>query len=391
MDFEFTAEDDTFRADLREFLDAELPPWWNGYQEGDEAFEVVKRVTKKMAERGWLTQAWPKEYGGQDAPIWRQMVLKEEMTAHHEPRGPQYMSLNWIGPSIISYGTEEQKAFHLPRISRGEGFWLQGFSEPEAGSDLASMRTRAYRDGDEYVINGEKVWTSHLPRGEWIYLLAKTDTEVPKHKGISVFLIPMDTPGIQAVPITDIAGGDTHIGHVYFTDCRVPVSCRLGPENEGWMVAVQALQNERLGNPRYLRSLSELEELKAYAMQTPVNGHTLFDEPLVRQRFAQLTAEAKVAQLSYYRQISEAAAGEKTPAISSVARIQATTSNQDVSIFRLELLGPLGDVAEEGQDWVPLDGEAGEKWALGLVQTIVAGTLEINKNQLAQRGLGLPR
>ena len=143
MDFEFTREDDVFRAELREFLNAELPPWWKGYQEGDDAFDVVKRVVVGMAERGWLTQAWPTEYGGQDAPIWRQMVLKEEMTAHHEPRGPQYMSLNWIGPSIMMYGTEEQKAFHLPRISRGEGFWLQGFSEPEAGSDLASMRTRA--------------------------------------------------------------------------------------------------------------------------------------------------------------------------------------------------------------------------------------------------------
>jgi alkylation response protein AidB-like acyl-CoA dehydrogenase len=391
MDFEFTAEDDAFRAELREFLDAELPPWWNGYAAGDEAFEVVKRVVRGMADHGWLTQAWPTEYGGQDAPIWRQMVLKEEMTAHHEPRGPQYMSLNWIGPSIMMYGTEEQKAFHLPRISRGEGFWLQGFSEPEAGSDLASMRTRAYRDGDEYIINGEKVWTSHLPRGEWIYLLARTDPDVPKHKGISVFLIPLDTPGIEAVPMVDMTGGDTHIGHVYFTDCHVPVSSRLGPENEGWMVAVQALQNERLGAPRYLGSLAQLEELKEYAMKTPVNGHTLFDEPLVRQRFAQLTAEAKVAQLSYYRQVSEAATGEKTPVISSVARIQATTSNQNVSRFTMELLGPLCDVAEEDQDWVPLDGEAGERWSLGLVHTIVAGTLEINKNQLAQRGLGLPR
>jgi alkylation response protein AidB-like acyl-CoA dehydrogenase len=344
-----------------------------------------------MAENGWLTQAWPTEYGGQDAPIWRQMVLKEEMTAHHEPRGPQYMSLNWIGPSIMMYGSEEQKAFHLPRISRGEGFWLQGFSEPEAGSDLASMRTRAYRDGNEYIINGEKVWTSHLPRGEWIYLLARTDPDVPKHKGISVFLIPLDTPGIEAVPMVDMTGGDTHIGHVYFTDCHVPVSSRLGPENEGWMVAVQALQNERLGAPRYLGSLANLQQLKEYAMKTPVNGHTLFDEPLVRQRFAQLTAEAKVAQLSYYRQVSEAAAGEKTPVISSVARIQATTSNQNVSRFTMELLGPLCDIAEEDQDWVPLDGEAGERWALGLVHTIVAGTLEINKNQLAQRGLGLPR
>jgi len=188
-----------------------------------------------------------------------------------------------------------------------------------------------------------------------------------------------------------MTGGTTHIGHVYFTDCHVPVSCRLGPENEGWMVAVQALQNERLGAPRYLGSLAQLEELKDYAMKTPVNGHTLFDEPLVRQRFAQLTAEAKVAQLSYYRQVSEAAAGSKTPVISSVARIQATTSNQNVSRFTMELLGPLCDVAEEDQDWVPLDGEAGERWSLGLVHTIVAGTLEINKNQLAQRGLGLPR
>jgi alkylation response protein AidB-like acyl-CoA dehydrogenase len=391
VDFEFTAEEDAFRAELRQFLAEELPPWWAGYSANDEAFEVVKRVTRGMAERGWLTMAWPREYGGADASIWRQVVLKEEMTAHHEPRGPQYMSLNWIGPSIMMYGTEEQKRFHLGRIARGEGFWLQGFSEPDAGSDLASLRTRAERDGDEYVITGEKIWTSHILRGEWVFLLARTDPAAPKHKGISVFLIPMSTPGISRAPITSMVGTKGRVGHIYFDNARVPASCRLGPENDGWRVAMQALGFERAGNPRWLSSFRQLDALKEYAVQTPANGHSLYDEPLVSQRFAQLTIEAEVARLSYYRQVSEDAAGLNTRSIASIGRIQGTVSNQNVSRFAMELLGDAGDLAQQGEAWVPLGGQAGSTWMEGLVATIVAGTLEVNKNTLATRGLGLPR
>jgi alkylation response protein AidB-like acyl-CoA dehydrogenase len=391
VDFEFTEADDAFRAELREFLAARLPPWWRGYSASDEAFEVVKRVTSEMAERGWLTMAWPREYGGQDAPIWRQVVLKEEMTAHHEPRGPQYMSLNWIGPSIMMFGTDEQKRFHLGRIARGEGFWLQGFSEPDAGSDLASLRTRAARDGDEYVISGEKIWTSHILRGEWVFLLARTDPAAPKHKGISVFLIPMDTPGISRVPITSMVGTKGRVGHIYFDDVRVPASSRLGPENEGWRVAMQALGFERAGNPRWLGSFRQLDALKEYAAQAPVNGHALYDEPFIGQRFAQLTTEAEVARLSYYRHISAEAAGLDTRSIAAIARIQGTVSNQNVSRFAMELLGEMSDVAQQGEDWIPLGGQAGATWMEGLVATIVAGTLEVNKNTLATRGLGLPR
>jgi len=391
VDFEFTAEEDAFRAELREFLAAELPPWWAGYSASDEAFEVVKRVTRGMAERGWLTMAWPREYGGADASIWRQVVLKEEMTAHHEPRGPQYMSLNWIGPSIMMYGTDEQKQFHLTRIARGEGFWLQGFSEPDAGSDLASLRTRAERDGDEYVITGEKIWTSHILRGEWVFLLARTDPAAPKHKGISVFLVPMSTPGISRAPITSMVGTKGRVGHIHFDDARVPASCRLGPENDGWRIAMQALGFERAGNPRWLSSFRQLDALKEYAVQTPVNGRSLYDEPLVAQRFAQLTIEAEVARLSYYRQVSEDTAGLNTRAIASIGRIQGTVSNQNVSRFAMELLGDASDLAQQGEAWVPLDGQAGSAWMEGLVATIVAGTLEVNKNTLATRGLGLPR
>jgi alkylation response protein AidB-like acyl-CoA dehydrogenase len=391
VDFEFTAEEDAFRAELREFLAMELPPWWAGYSASDEAFEVVKRVTRGMAERGWLTMAWPREYGGADASIWRQVVLKEEMTAHHEPRGPQYMSLNWIGPSIMMYGTDEQKQFHLSRIARGEGFWLQGFSEPDAGSDLASLRTRAERDGDEYVITGEKVWTSHILRGEWVFLLARTDRAAPKHKGISVFLVPMSTPGISRAPITSMVGTKGRVGHIYFDGARVPASCRLGPENDGWRIAMQALGFERAGNPRWLTSFRQLDALKEYAVQTPVNGRSLYDEPLVAQRFAQLTIDAEVARLSYYRQVSEDTAGLDTRAIASIGRIQGTVSNQNVSRFAMELLGDASDLAQQGEVWVPLGGQAGSTWMEGLVSTIVAGTLEVNKNTLATRGLGLPR
>ena len=210
MEFRWSDEDIAFRRELREFLAEALPPDWAELSKhgpgSDAQAEFSKEFCPKLARKGWLTQHWPKEYGGRDASPWRHAILGEEMWRIGEPRSSQYMNVNWVGPTIMVYGTPEQKAFHLPRISTGNAFWCQGFSEPEAGSDLVSLRTLAVRDGDEYVINGSKIWTSYVNYAEYCFLIVRTDPASKRHQGISVLLVPMDTPGIEVREIPSVVG-----------------------------------------------------------------------------------------------------------------------------------------------------------------------------------------
>ncbi|MCZ6783851.1 MAG: acyl-CoA dehydrogenase family protein, partial [Proteobacteria bacterium] len=198
MEFDWPEEDAAHRAELRAFLDETLPADWEALSRHGPGSDIQAAFSRefcgKLAERGWLTQHWPAAYGGSDASPWRHAILGEELWAIGEPRGPQYMNVNWIGPAIMEFGSEEQKAFHLPRISRGEVLWCQGFSEPEAGSDLAALRTLAIRDGDDYVINGSKIWTSYVENAEFIFLLVRTDPDSTRQRGVSVLLCPVDTP-----------------------------------------------------------------------------------------------------------------------------------------------------------------------------------------------------
>ena len=198
MDFEFSPEDEAFRAELRAFLDEELPSWWKTvFVDDDRAMPFTRELCQKLAARGWLTLSWPAAHGGADGSVWQQAVVREEMWAAGEPRGPQYMNLNYIGPLIMRFGTPEQQARHLPRMAAGDVLWCQGFSEPEAGSDLASLKTRAVRDGDHYVVNGQKIWNSYADApADHCLLLARTNAEVKKQQGISMFLVDMRTPGI---------------------------------------------------------------------------------------------------------------------------------------------------------------------------------------------------
>ena len=391
MDFDFSPAEEAFRNELREFLRQELPDWWRGrFNEDPQSLELVKTVVPKMAERGWLTMHWPTEYGGRDASMWEQVVLREEVAIRAEPRGSNYMATNWAGPSIMLFGTEEQKLEHLPKIAKGQR-WCQGFSEPNAGSDLAALRTRAVRDGDEYVINGHKIWTSHTPSAEMMFLVVRSNADAPKHKGISVFLLPLDTPGIRVQQIRAMNGTVGEFAEVFFEDVRVPETWRLGPENEGWRVAIEALAFERLGVPRWRVSVSRLGALREYARQKRADGTRLYDDPVIRQRFAELSTECETAKLMYYRNVSAEVAGEDTTLLVAMSRVLGTRSTQRVGDFAMELLGGLADVDHEDLDWVPLRAMASEWWMFGITATIAAGTTEINKNNIATRGLGLPR
>jgi alkylation response protein AidB-like acyl-CoA dehydrogenase len=386
MDFAFTPEETAFRAELRAFLAQELPSWWRGmFVDDDRAMPFTREFCRKLADRGWLTMAWPAEYGGQDATVWMQTVVREEMWAHEEPRGPQYMNLNYIGPLLMRFGTPDQRAEFLPPMARGDALWTQLFSEPDAGSDLASLRTRARDDGDHFVVNGQKIWSSYADApADWGLLLARTDPDVAKHAGISVFLLDMTTPGVTVRPIPTMAGPH-EFNEVFFDDVVVPRARLLGVQDGGWDVITAGLTFERVGIARYARAAAVLELAVEYA-----NEAGLARDPHVRRLLADLGTRIEAARLLNYRAISMQARGEVPTVEASIARMHNTTVEQLTGNVVMEVIGAAAQLRADDPD-APRAGEATRHWLRNIPTTVAAGTLEIQKNIVAQRGLGLPR
>ncbi len=385
MEFGWSDEDLAFRAELRAFLDVELPPDWDEIAKGgpgsDEQVAFSRPFCAALAERGWLTQHWPAEFGGRAAPPWRHAIVGEELWARGEPRGPQYMNVNWIGPTIMRFGSEEQKQFHLPRIARGEALWCQGFSEPEAGSDLASLRTLAVRlpsdgDGDEYVVNGSKIWTSYANHAQFCFLLVRTDPASRRQHGISVLLLPMDTPGVTVREIPSVVG-ERYFHEVFFRDARVPAACRLGPEGEGWAVVNYALQYERVGAARYARAALTLDVLAERA-----RAQGLLADATVAEKLGAARAVCEAARLLSYRVIDQRAHGLPPSADTNVARVAGTLAERAVAGLALELFG--ADALEYGSF-------AAAQFRLAMTAGVAVGTTEVNLNLVASRVLGLPR
>jgi alkylation response protein AidB-like acyl-CoA dehydrogenase len=380
MNFDWTEDEAAFRAAVRKAIDDHMSPEW-----GPNDFELSTPELKQacvdfcraLAADGLLTPNWPREYGGRDASPWEQVIVSEEMHGAHEPRGPQYMNVNWIGPAIMRYGSDEQRSEHLPRISSGEAFWCQGFSEPDAGSDLAAMRTRAVRDGDEFVINGQKIWTSYANSADHCFLLAKTNVDVPAREGISCLIVPMDTPGIEVRDIDNIAG--EHIIHeVFFRDVRVPVSALLGEENQGWGIVLSSLANERIGIARFELSARTLEHAVDVAWKG--RDHAPDQRELVAAGRSFALNEA--ARILNYVAVQERAAdtGGPRPA-AAISRVATITSLKDVAAVSADLVG---------QDAL-IDRKIDEQLASAVVIGIAAGSLEMQLNNVARLSLALPR
>jgi alkylation response protein AidB-like acyl-CoA dehydrogenase len=377
MEFAWSAEEEQYRADIMTFLQAEVPAEVVG-----SALELAsqwradfsKQFAAKLAERHWLTPSWPRAYGGTESTAWQQMILAELMVTFGEPRGNQYMNVNWIGPAIILAGTPEQKSYHLSRISRGDVLWCQGFSEPEAGSDLASMRTRAERDGDEYIVNGEKIWTSYANVAEFCFLLVRTDPAAEQHRGISILLVPMDTPGLEVRDLGCVVGAHS-IHHLVFTDMRVPASIRLGPENEGWPIVRHALAYERVGIPRYARSAANLDRVLA---QARARGRL---DPGLCRLAAQARAACEAARVLAYRVIDERAKGQGPGLNTNLARVAIISAERLVGSVAAQLAGMAG--LEEGTT-------ADQQQRNALTGGLTSGSYELQLNLIA-RHLGLPR
>jgi alkylation response protein AidB-like acyl-CoA dehydrogenase len=386
MDFAFSPEETAFRTELRAFLAEELPAWWRGmFVDDDRVMPFTRELCRKLADRGWLTMAWPTEYGGRDASVWMQTVVREEMWAHEEPRGPQYMNLNYIGPLLMRFGTPDQRAEFLAPMARGDALWTQLFSEPDAGSDLASLRTRARDEGDHFVVNGQKIWSSYADApADWGLLLARTDPDVAKHAGISVFILDMTTPGVTVRPIPTMAGPH-EFNEVFLDDVVVPRTRLLGVQDGGWDVITAGLTFERVGIARYARAAAVLELAVEHANATGLAG-----DAHVRRLLADLGTRIEAARLLNYRAISIQARGEVPTVEASIARMHNTTVEQLTGNIVMEVIGAAAQLRADDPD-APRAGEATRHWLRNIPTTVAAGTLEIQKNIVAQRGLGLPR
>jgi alkylation response protein AidB-like acyl-CoA dehydrogenase len=379
MEFAWTEEEAAFRAEVRTLVDEHYSGWRETPIHRHFAAEERAKITDfthELRDLGLLTAHWPSEYGGADQSAWMHVILGEELWSVGEPRGPQYMSVNWIGPAIMVNGTEDQKREHLGRISAGEAFWCQGFSEPDAGSDLASLKCRAVRDGDEYVVNGQKIWTSHTQLAEWCFLLVRTDFDAERHKGISVLLVPMNTPGIEVRSIPSIAG-ESSFAEIYFNDVRVPVANRLGPENGGWDIVREALTYERVGAPRWHRGSVVLDALVQWAEE---QGR--FDDPIVQARLGEAKAAIEAARMLAYRVVDERAHRLPPTPNAYVARASMVRAEKLVADVAVWLMGELG-----------IDGKslAGQTLYPTLTAGVAGGTYEVQLNLIAGSVLGLPR
>jgi alkylation response protein AidB-like acyl-CoA dehydrogenase len=319
MDYDLGTDAGELRSHLRELISAHIPEGFLGACTDDPRdLATTESFCKLLASEGLLALAWPKEHGGGGGSVWQQTVLREEMWAHHEPRGAQYMGINWVGPAVMHYGTTEQKAQHLSAIAAGEVIWCQGFSEPEAGTDLASLRTRAVTDGDGWRITGQKVWTSYAQMASWCVLAACTDPNAPKPQRLTLFLIPMDRPGLTVRPIRSMLGPH-HLNEMFLDDVPAWPGDVLGEIGDGWRVMREALAFERVGIARYARCESLLHRLRAELGE----DWERLGESLCA-RWAQALVDLRVARLLAYRAVSlldDPAAG----AAASAARIATTT------------------------------------------------------------------
>jgi len=381
MDYEFGPDADALREQLRELIASEIPDDFLGaFTDDPRDLEIAQRFCKRLAAEHLLTLAWPEAYGGRGGSVWEQTVVREEMWAHHEPRGAQYMGLNWVGPAIMAYGTDAQKAQHLPAIAAGDVIWCQGFSEPDAGSDLASLTTRASEAEGGWRINGQKIWTSYAGMAQWCVLAARVGVGEKKHEGITLFLVPMDTPGITVRPIRSSLGPH-HLNEVFFDDVFVEESGVLGGVGNGWQVIRHALTFERVGIARYARCDRLLSALEGALGDD-------FDRlpAAVRARWVRALVAVRVARLLAYRVVHLQADGAPADTEASVARIAVTQTDQEVAEALFQALD--GASVRDKHSAAALHGAVEDHWRYAQAATVASGTIEIQRMIVGRATLG---
>jgi alkylation response protein AidB-like acyl-CoA dehydrogenase len=379
VDFSYPPEVEQFRKELRAWLAANLTDEVvaAGRRRGrdPETFETLRAWDATLADAGWGAVSWPQEYGGRGAGVLEQLAYAEETIHARAPVPLNVIGMNNIAPAIMQYGTDAQKRALLPRMVRADDIWCQGMSEPEAGSDLASLRTRAVRDGDDYVVNGQKIWTSLGHRADWCQLYVRTDPEVPKHKGISCLIVDMTLPGIEVRPLVTINGA-SDFAEIFFTDVRVPADALLGPLNAGWQVATTTLSHERAGAARLYAQL----EMQLQDLVADLTDAGLMEDGVSLRRLGEVAVRIKYLEVLCQRSISATLHGGDALGSASLAKSVWAEIGQELAALAFDVLGPLGGPRR----WT-------EYRLTSRSLTIAGGTTQINKSVTATRVLGLPR
>ena len=397
MDFRLTPEQLTLRDEVKTWLGATLRPHWVGEDADvvDQDWDTALWFNRQLADRGWMAPGWPVEHGGQGWPAVQQLLLTEQLVYHRAPAGARLFGVHMVGPTLMLHGTPEQRARHLPPILRGEAIWCQGFSEPGAGSDLASLQTRAVRDGDDYVVNGHKVWTTAGHRAGWMILLARTDPEAPKHRGISYLLVDMRSPGISVRPLINMAGRH-EFNEVFFEDVRVPAANLVGEPNRGWYVATTTLDLERSSIAAMANGRRLLDDLLTFCRDERRDGLRLVDHPRVRPVLADLQIGVEMGRLIAYRVAWLQSQGIVPNVEASQAKLYAAELSQRVAQVGMRVLALYGNLREDAaagraHSRAPLRGRFATHYLWTVSQTFAGGSVEIQRNIIATRGLGLPR
>jgi alkylation response protein AidB-like acyl-CoA dehydrogenase len=386
MDFRDSPDQSVWRDEVRTFLKTEKPASMEGLSPEEmmrAGRERFREWRQKLSSKGWVAPAWPKEYGGAGLSVMEQFIMNEEF-AEARAMGVGGMGTSMIGPTIIIHGNEEQKKEHLGAILKGEVQWCQGYSEPGSGSDLASLQTRAIRDGDDFVINGQKIWTSGAHTADWMFMLARTDPDAPKHRGITYFLLDMKSPGVTVRPLINMANGHA-FNEVFFEDVRVPARNVLGEINRGWYIGTTTLDFERssIGN-----AVGQRQTLEYYIRQWKNEKGMAGRGSSFRSEFTDRWIEASTAKMLSYRVITIQNEGRVPNHEASIAKLFNTELSQRIARTAMKMIGShallLGDEA-------PMKGRAPQSYMQTVASTIAGGTSEVQRNIVATRGLGLPR
>ena len=389
MDLRFTREQEAFRAEVRAFLDAELPPdqaFDHEFDEDDDRWAFAFEFTKKVADQGWIGLTWPVEYGGLGRSAAERTIMFEEFIYRDAPL------LNAIGwglaaGSLLVGGTEDQKKRFLPEIARFERFWAEGLTEPDSGSDLASLSTRAVPDGDEWVVNGQKTYTTWGHRADVLYLAARTDPDAPRHKGISIFCLDLSLPGISFSPLHNLGGGRQN--HTYLDDVRVPGDMLIGRQGEGWSYIMNAFYAGGGGGGHHAKMQRQLEQVLAYCRTTTRDGVLLIRDPLVRSQLAELAVMVDTERLLAYESLGNFEQGRPPQFAGALGVVVMKEGQSRFAQLCNQIVGPLGQV-KAGSRWAPMGGDP-EAWYRQSYANHAGGASQVKRMVLATRGLGLPR
>jgi alkylation response protein AidB-like acyl-CoA dehydrogenase len=389
MHLAYTPEQEQLRRELRAYFAGLMTPELragltdHGAEYGGG--QAYREIVRQLGRDGWLVLGWPVEYGGRGGSMIDQLIFTDEAAIAHVP--VPFLTLNSVGPTIMKFGTPEQKAQYLPRIASGEIHFSIGYSEPEAGTDLAALRTRAVRDGDEYVVNGQKMWTSLIQYADYVWLACRTDPEAPRHKGLSILIVPTDSEGFSWTPVHTMAGATTSA--TYYSDVRVPASALVGEENRGWPLITNQLNHERVALTSSAPIFSALGDVRDWAAATKLaSGQRLIDQEWVQLNLARVHAKAEFLKLVNWRIAADAGKG-LGPAAASATKVFGTEFATEAYRLLMEVLGAHADV-REGSPGAVLSGRVERMHRAALILTFGGGTNEVQRDIIAAVGLGLP-